>query len=278
MAILTIAREYGSGGKEIGQAVAAAMGYEYVDRKKILADMKRVGLKWEEQAKMFDEVQPSSWDRHKWSFRAFVALNQYHILGYALKENVVIIGRGGNFLLKDIPFALRVRIEGPIEKRIENVMKWQEETNSEYARWLIEKADKDMAGAVYMIYGSQWNDPKQYDMVFNTGVKTNDEITDSIKNELIEKDQFKTEKAEKILELKTLAAKVKAEIAINPELFISSLDVMVKEEGLSQYGLTLRGVVNVYEDIKRIEELAKTLAGGVSIECKIHFRWQSRFK
>ena len=278
MAILTIAREYGSGGKEIGQAVAAAMGYKYVDRKMILEDMRKVGLKWEEQAKMFDEVQPSTWDKHKWSFRAFVALNQYHILDYALKDNVVIMGRGGNFLLKDIPFALRIRTEGPIEKRIEYVMKWQEETNSEYARWLTEKADKDMAGAVYMIYGSQWNDPKQYDMVFDTGVKTYDEITAIIKDELVKKDQFKTEKTEKILEMRTLAAKVKAEIAINPELFISSLDVMVKEEGLSQYGLTLRGVVNVYEDIKRIEELAKALAGNIPIECKIHFRWQSRFK
>ena len=276
MAILTISREYGSGGKEIGQAVSELMGYQYIDRQRILEDMGKVGPQWEEQAKYFDEIQPSTWERYKWSFRGFVALNQYHILNYALQDNVVIMGRGGNFLLKEISYALRVRTVAPIEKRIETVMKWEGETSSEHARWLIEKADKDMAGTVYMIYGSQWDDPKQYDMVFDTGILSYDEIISSIKDKLKKKEQFKTEETKKVLKLKVLAAKIKADIAINTKFFISSLNVDFKEKGLVKYGLILRGVVHDQNDIKHIEDKAKELSGDVPIECDIQYRMYQR--
>ena len=83
MAVLTISRQYGSGGKEIGKAVAHLLGYEYIDRGRILDDMRKDGTKWEESAKHYDENHPDVWERHEWSFRGFVALNQYHILNHA---------------------------------------------------------------------------------------------------------------------------------------------------------------------------------------------------
>jgi hypothetical protein len=64
MSVRTIAREYGSGGKEIGRMVSGLMGYEYVDRKRILEDMKKVGAQWEELAKYFDENNPKVWERY----------------------------------------------------------------------------------------------------------------------------------------------------------------------------------------------------------------------
>jgi cytidylate kinase len=62
------------------------------------------------------------------------------------------MGRGGNFLLKNFPFVLKVRTRAPIDRRIERVME-KEGINTENARYLIEKADSEMAKAVYLIYG-----------------------------------------------------------------------------------------------------------------------------
>jgi len=276
MAILTIAREYGSGGKEIGKNVAGLLNYAYIDRKQILEDMKRVGTNWEEMAKYFDENQPTVVERYEWSYRGFVTLNQSHILNYALENNIVIMGRGGNFLLKGIPHALRIRTIAPIEKRVENVMKWQEIGNSENARWLIDKVDKEMAGAVYLIYGSDWDDPEQYDFVFDTSVQTYDEITNIIKDELEKRDKLYTEKAENILKLKALAAKIKAEIAINQDLSVSTLEVGFKEEGLVDYGLIVGGVVHNVDDKKNIEEIVKALSGNVPIEFGFQYRMHPR--
>ena len=138
MAILTIARKYGSGGREIGRAISEQLNYIYVDRKTILDDMRTTGKQWEEKAKYFDENYPTLWERYDWSFRGFVALNQSYLLNSALKDNAVIMGRGGNILLKGIPYVLRVRVIAPIEKRIEKVIE-KEGVNSENARWMIEE-------------------------------------------------------------------------------------------------------------------------------------------
>jgi cytidylate kinase len=275
MAVLTIARKYGSGGREIGQAIAKQLNYDYIDRGRILNDMRAEGKQWEEQAKQFDENYPDLWERYDWSFRGFVALNQSYFLSYASKDKAVIMGRGGNFLLKGIPFVLRVRIIAPIEKRIEKVME-RESVNSENARWLIEKADHEMAGAIYLIYGRDWDNPAEYEMVFDTSIQTSDEIITTIKNGLLEKEKFNTEKARKILQLRALAAKIKAEITTDPRYSISVLDVDPKEEGLIEKGLILRGTTHDQKDIKLIGEIAKKLAGDVPIECELQYRWYSR--
>jgi len=276
MAILTIARKYGSNGREVGREIAQQLSYEYVDRGRILEDMRTEGKQWEEKAKYFDENYPDLWERYDWSFRGFVALNQYYFLNHALTDNVVIMGRGGNFLLKDVPYALRIRIIAPIEKRIGRVME-RGEVNSENARWLIDKADHEMSRAIYLIYGKDWDHPSEYDRVFDTAVQSAEEIIAWIKDALIEREKYNTEKARKILELRVLAAKIKAEITINPRFCISVLEVSPKEEGLVEQGLTLHGIIHNQKDIKDVEEIAKKLAGNIPIECHLQYRWHSRF-
>jgi len=277
MAVLTIAREYGTGGKMIGRAVAEQMGYQYKDRKQIREDIGSEGKKWEEQVGSFDESLPNAWDRYKWHFRGYVTLNQYYILSYALKDNVVIMGRGGSFLLKNIPHVLRVRTTAPLDVRIHRVMEFEEIDSTAGANYLISKADQDMAGAVYMIYGGYWDDPKQYDIVFDTGKQTYDEVVAIIKEELLKKDKLRTEEAQKILALKVLAAKIKATIATDPTLYVKSLNLGFKEEGLVKYGLALQGVVNDKKDIKRVEEIVKSMAGSVPVDIDLQYRWHSRF-
>ncbi|RPJ04074.1 MAG: cytidylate kinase-like family protein, partial [Deltaproteobacteria bacterium] len=122
MAILTISREFGSGGKEVGRAVADSLGFEYVDKEKVLIEIRKAGNKWEEWGKELDEHSPSVWEKYDWSFRGFGALIQSFILSRAVKDKVVIMGRGGSFLLKGIPFALSVRIVAPIEARIARIV------------------------------------------------------------------------------------------------------------------------------------------------------------
>lgn len=275
MAILTISRRYGSGGRDIGRAVADRLHYDYVDRKRILADIGKAGQTWGEFAKQYDEKQPSVYERYKWSFRGFVALNQAQILEYALYDNVVIMGRGGNFLLRGIPFAFRIHIKASMEDRIERLTK-REGIDEENARWLIAKVDKEMGGAVYLIYGSAWDDPKHYDMVFDTTTQKAEEIIATVKDEVLKRASADTEKARQVLQLRALAAKVRARIAIEPTFPISALVVRPKEEGLIQYGIIVRGVVYNKSAIGAIEETAKKICGDVPVEFELQYRWHPR--
>jgi cytidylate kinase len=275
MAILTISRRYGSGGREIGQMVARLLNYEYVDRKRIIEDIGKEGKQWEEFANQYDESRPSVYERYKWSFRGFVALNQSQILNYALQDNIVIMGRGGNFLLRGIPFAFRVHIKASIDDRIKRLVK-REGISVENARWLVDKVDREMGGAVYLIYGSAWDDPRQYDRVFDTTDQNTEEIIETMKEELLRRESAYTETARQVLQLRALATKVKARIAIEPTFPISTLDVRPKEEGLIEYGILVRGVVYNKSAIDRIQEATKEICGDVPVEFELQYRWHPR--
>jgi cytidylate kinase len=276
MAILTISREFGSGGRDIGRAVADAMGYDCVDRKRILDDMKGEGKIWEDKAKQFDENYPDVWERSDWAFKGFVALNQSHFLQYAVKGNVVIIGRGGNFLLKQFPFVLKVRVKAPLEKRVERVMA-REGINSENAQYLIEKADSEMSKAVYLIYGKDWDDADEYNLVFDTSNQEQNEIVSILKSALLEKDKYNTPEARQVLELRALAEKIKAAVLTDPRFLVSAFDVDPKEEGLAKYGFLVQGLVHKHGDVGQIEEIVKKMAGDMIVEFRVSCMAFSRF-
>jgi len=275
VAILTISREYGSGGRDIGRMVAKNLDYEYEDRKKILDDMRDEGTLWEEKARHFDENYPELWERNEWAYKGFVALNQLHFLEYALKDKVVLMGRGGNFLLKKFPFVLKVRTKAPLEYRIERIME-REQINAENARYLIEKVDNEMSKAVYLIYGRHWDDPGEYDLVFDTSIQAKSDIISEIQKALLEKEKYNTPEAREILRLRVLAKQIKATVLTDPSLVVSTLDVDPKEEGLPQYGLVLRGVVHKREDIESIRKIAQHIAGNIPIELSLQYRMYPR--
>jgi cytidylate kinase len=61
MAILTVSRELGSGGREIARAVASELNYDYVDKQRIFDDIKAAGSKWEKWGEALDEHCHTVW-------------------------------------------------------------------------------------------------------------------------------------------------------------------------------------------------------------------------
>ncbi len=265
-AILTISREFGSGGREIGQAVARDLGFRYVDRETILADIRKDGLKWEQWAENLDEHRPTVWEKYDWSYRGFAALMQWHIIEHACRGGVVIVGRGGNFVLKGVPHAFRIRVTAPLDARIERIIK-RESVDRETARWLCDKTDRERAGFLHAIYGARWDDPAEYDRVIHvTGQSVESEAAE-VKSILADRERAYTESAQHILRLLSAAARVKAGIATNPRFFIPVFDV--QPEG---NGLVLRGVAHTPTELKSIEDEATRLAGDLPIRCDLHYR------
>ncbi len=263
-AVLTISREFGSGGREIGQAVAKELGFSYVDREAILADIHRDGPKWEQWAENLDEHCPTVWERYDWSFRGFAALIQWHILEHAQRGGVVIMGRGGNFVLKGVPHAYRVRVTAPLDARVERIVQ-RESVDRETARWLCEKTDSERSCFLHAIYGGRWDDPAEYDQVFSVAGQSVDlevkAVIDALAHRAV------TGEAQKALLLRVAAARVKAGIATDPAFFIPVFDVLPDGEGL-----VLRGIIHTPKEHKRIEEAAQLLSGGLPLRFELHYR------
>jgi hypothetical protein len=206
------------------------------------------------------------WEKYDWSFRGFAALVQRYVLHHALNDKVVIIGRGGNFLLKDIPFAYRIRVQASLEARAERIVK-RETVDQDTARWLAEKVDSERACFIHTIYGKRWDDPAEYDRVFDTAVQSVEEIVQVVKQELVGRERREGEEARNVLKMRALAATVKAGIATNPHFFVPVLDVYFDGKGL-----VLRGVTHDPKEHKRIEQEAGKLAGSQPIRCELHYR------
>jgi YjbE family integral membrane protein len=263
-AVLTISREFGSGGREIGMAVAQQLGYVYVDRETILADIRRDGQKWEQWAKDLDEHCPTVWEKYDWSFRGFAALVQLHILEHAEQGGAVIMGRGGNFVLQGVPHAYRIRITAPIDERVERVVR-REGVDRETARWICDRTDGERARFLHAMYGGRWDDPASYDRVFSvTGQAVEREVQTVIE---VLSARTATDEARTALRLRVAAARVKAGIATNPGFLLPVFDVLPDGEGL-----VLRGVTHTPKEHRRIEEAARALAAGVPLRCELHYR------
>jgi cytidylate kinase len=266
MAILTLTGELGSGRKVVGEAAAALLDYQCISRQNILADLDELGNRWAEWGKEFDAHCPTIWERYDWSYMTFKAQIQAAYLSHALRDKVVLIGRGGNFLLKEIPYVLRALITAPREVRVERIMK-KEEISREAAEWLIDKTDSDSSCYINSLYGKKWNDPAEYDLVLDTSSEPVNAIVKSLKNALLNKERFNTKEAREVLRVNAEAARVKAALFTNPHTFVPTLDVVAVDGGI-----LVRGVIHNPAEQKKIEDAARALAGKTAVRFELHYR------
>lgn len=115
--IITISREFGAGGGEIGRKVAQALNYEYYDKELILkaARESNVNLeslsKWDERVPMNFGFAQSLFDFYNKPLNEKLFNAQQQVIkAVGEKGNCVIVGRNANTILKEYDYALHVFI------------------------------------------------------------------------------------------------------------------------------------------------------------------------
>ena len=84
--------------------------------------------------------------------------------------NVVILGRGGQAVLKDQSGVLHVRIEMPFDERVRRVNEQQRFGRPEVARDFVAERDRAAADYLRSYYNVDWADPALYHLAINTGL------------------------------------------------------------------------------------------------------------
>lgn len=257
MAILSISSEYGTGALRIGHAIEAQLGYEYIPLRRLLAEAGQSGRKWKRLAAKYT-VDPSDiWEGN--DFVAFMALVQSVILGHAMRDNVVILARGSNFLLKGVPHALRARFTAPLEERIAMVVK-KEGVNRETARLLVKQADREIDCSMHLAYGPDWDDAEVHEIRFDTGAQSPGEIVEIVRGLLAAKDHLKTPQALETLRRQFVGSRIKAAVLAHPEVILSSLEVTCVGDAVR-----LTGIVRSRSALRKIEQEVRAIAGHVPL-------------
>lgn len=182
MKIITISREFGSGGRELGKRLAELLHYDYYDREIItaIAEKKELNERYVEQT-LEDHGWRSFPLTYRHSFASIQALQQMQIellieQSRIIKEiakvgkDCIIVGRNADVLLEEYkPFRIFVcaRMDAKIRRCIERSDKNETLSRKEMER-NIRSIDKNRAKTCEMITGSKWGDRKSYHLAINT--------------------------------------------------------------------------------------------------------------
>ena len=179
--IITIGRQFGSGGKEIGIRVAKELGIPFYDKELLQAAAKKSGL-CEKIFENFDERPKSllysiAMDSYMFSLPGAgagdsleqqVYLATFNTIRHIADEGpCVIIGRCADYALADNPNHLSLFIHAPIEVRVERVARRQK-VSPEEARKLIIKTDKRRASYYEYYTSKKWGAVDSYDFCLNS--------------------------------------------------------------------------------------------------------------
>ena len=173
--IITIAREYGSGGRLIAQKVAQKVGLVYYDNEVIDLAAREMGMDVDAIRKVAE--QKSSSFMYTMSSSAFslplndqVFVMQSKIIRHLANHDSCIIVNGcADYILEDYDDVLSIFIHAPLESRIRRVKEDYQEVHDDYKKY-VTKRDKGRSNYYNYYTTKKWGHLKNFDLTINSDV------------------------------------------------------------------------------------------------------------
>lgn len=179
--IISICREYCSGGKEIGKKVSDELGYTFLDKQLITEAAKKSGYD-ESVFEKVDEVATNSllYSLVLGTYGANAAgampdndklfgLQAEIIIDTAKEKNCVVIGRCADYVLREEPNLIKIFLRADMDFRVERFRSLYTAPEGKKPEDIINKTDKKRASYYKFYTGNLWKDMNNYDLVINTG-------------------------------------------------------------------------------------------------------------
>jgi cytidylate kinase len=195
MPVITIGRQFGAGGTTVGEMLARELKADLLESRIIDEVAHRLQLP-KEEVEAEDEqpgsllhrllmalgsasgepmIQPeaTAWNPPNVdpvfdTRRAVLEITQHVIKEAARAGNVIIVGRGGAYILHDFDGALHVFLRAAESVRIKAVMA-RLKLSEEEARHRLKHTDENWTAYIKQVYGHERNQPSHYDLVLDTG-------------------------------------------------------------------------------------------------------------
>lgn len=193
--VITISRQYGSGGREIGQKIAKHYGIPFYDNELITRAAKESGFAEETFARAEDKATNSLlyslamginvYGNQDFGFTGLslddrIFLAQSDVIRKVAEEGpCVIVGRCADYVLREKENVVNLFIKASMNFRLERVIKeYGEDPNK--AADIIVKNDKRRANYYNYHVGEKWTDLNNYDLVVRSDFKGIDQSVDCI--------------------------------------------------------------------------------------------------
>lgn len=194
--IYTIGREFGSGGKEVGEKLAARLGIKLYDKELLQQAAKDSGF--------CEEIFENHDERPTNSFLYSLVMDTYSVSGYssapfldmplnhkvflaqfdtikkiAERESCVIVGRCADYALAENPDCINIFIHADMDFRIKRVTRDLDITENK-AKDYIQKQDKQRASYYNYYTSKKWGDSKSYHLTLDNSKLGSDNCVEMI--------------------------------------------------------------------------------------------------
>ena len=166
--IITIAREHGSSGKQIGKLVAEKLGIPFYYKEMTALAAQESGLDQEFISDLNRNSPEHLYDLYlSTQVVQHAVMAQYKIIRKIAEQgSCVIVGRAADYVLKDCENVVRIFIYAPEEYKIRRVREIYGDT-AEEAVHNIHRSDNARAAYYQNISGNEWGDRRYYDLMIN---------------------------------------------------------------------------------------------------------------
>jgi len=229
MAILTISHEMGSGGAEIGMAVATRLGYTHVDNEELLGRAQRYGLAEDRLARLVED-RPSWVERFDAETRRCIMALQVVLYEFAQDDNVVLMGGGGQWLLRGVPHVLRTRIVAPFPERVTRLTatlsaQGRERVTPKTVAQFIRRDDIQKTARMRYLFDADVKDPNLYDILINTAAFSREAAVKLLADVARRPEFVTTDVARQLVGDRVVASQVEVALAGHPDMRRYRIDV-----------------------------------------------------
>ncbi|MBQ7647188.1 MAG: cytidylate kinase-like family protein [Clostridia bacterium] len=176
--IITIGRQFGSGGIMIAYMLSQKLGIPLYDKKMVTLAAQASGLP-ESVVEEYEQKRSSSFlyslymSTQQLPIQDQIFIAQSNVIkDLAKKESCIILGRCADYILRDEQNCFKVFIHAPLEERISRVRDEYKAEAKDYEKYVLKK-DKERSEFYNYNCHTKWGDPKNYHLVINSTIGLN---------------------------------------------------------------------------------------------------------
>lgn len=198
--VITVGRQFGSGGRELGKALAEALDIEYYDKELLVESAKLAGVNPEYFEKK-DERFPT-FLQGLFSFSMGVTPMCYYtgassitddglyksisefLLKTSKEKSFVVVGRSADYILREHPRCVNIFIHAPLEDCVRRITRRNDAIDEAKAAAMAKKTNKWRADYYNFFTDKVWGDAKSYDLTIDSSLMSMEDNVRLIKEYL----------------------------------------------------------------------------------------------
>jgi cytidylate kinase len=227
MSVIAISRGSLRAATQLAESLSSKLGSRVIDREAVLkaAEQYKISETGLEMRHILAQHPPGFWESYADARRHYLACFKAALLDFVLEGPVIYHGNLAHILLKDVPFVLRVRVNAPMERRVDNLMADQGVPRDK-AREIIQAIDKQRQRWTQFLYDVDATASVMlFDIVLNLDKMTLQDGVEMVVSAVGKEPFRRTDEALNLVRDVRLATVAETLIMRNPETYALDLHI-----------------------------------------------------